>query len=488
MDRQDKPVSSSISNEELVDKSKNFVEVFFESDMSLFKDNDNANADNNWNFLDDDDDDDEPEPAPTITEDDIEQLRKKYTARGMAGLKNFGCTCYMNSILQCLSHTPLFSAFVREQYFEPVLYNNRLELLKSVKRRKLNLPNEEDPDVSEAQVEAARKKTVTYTLSETLIEMWRCNRIVVPRSFKDVIGAYNSMFKVDWEQHDSQELLEFVLNRMSEETRKEIIKVRFNEMSDSVKKLIETAKNFKNIVDDANISDEEKYKISIEYKQYKKEHMNDVITLDAFLFWEKFYKQNYSIITTLFTGLFLSTVKCLECNNLVTVFEPFKTLSISVPVHGEATLEECLKQFSVEEMLTGDNMYKCEKCAKQVNAVKKMYIWEAPEILIIHLKRFTNSLQKVGSTINFPMTNLRLTDNYSPIRPNENVSYDLYALNEHIGMTLGSGHYISHVKNVLNGRWYECNDSSVFHVPEDTIDKEIRTKNAYLLFYERKRN
>lgn len=429
------------------------------------------------------------EEQPEMSQEEIDDLRKKYTSRGTAGLKNFGCTCYMNSILQCLSHTPLLSAFLREQYFEPTLYNNRLAFLEKSIRKQLKLADDDDNlNITEDMVEKSRKKTVTYTLSETLIEMWRCNRIVIPRSFKDVIGAHRSIFRLDWEQNDSQELLEFVLNRIDEETRKDITNVRFNGMSESVKKLIEVAKRSNSILSNPDVPDEIKEKVSAEYKHYKDEHPYDLITLKAFLYWRDFYKKNYSIITTLFTGMFLSLIECLECYHLSPSFETFNMLSISVPPKQDTTLEDCLREFSKDELLTGENMYNCEKCNKKVEAKKNMFIWEAPEILIIHLKRFNNMLAKTSSNVHFPMNNLKLTDNFSPIYKNENVSYDLYALSEHLGSSIRSGHYISHVKNSLNGRWYECNDSNIFHVPHEIIDKEIRTQNAYLLFYEKKRN
>lgn len=46
---------------------------------------------------------------------------------------------------------------------------------------------------------------------------------------------------------------------------------------------------------------------------------------------------------------------------------------------------------------------------------------------------------------------------------------------------MGGGHYTAYAKN--EGRWYCFNDSSVSHIPSDSI----KGSGAYMLFYQRKR-
>jgi ubiquitin C-terminal hydrolase len=57
--------------------------------------------------------------------------------------------------------------------------------------------------------------------------------------------------------------------------------------------------------------------------------------------------------------------------------------------------------------------------------------------------------------------------------------YELYAVCNHIGSDMGSGHYTAHCKNSVNKKWYNYDDTMVKEISEDAII----TPNAYILFY-----
>lgn len=59
------------------------------------------------------------------------------------------------------------------------------------------------------------------------------------------------------------------------------------------------------------------------------------------------------------------------------------------------TLHDCLKTFTMEETLSGADMWYCNKCKDHVQATKKMEVYKTPEILIIHLKRFSHNRASV---------------------------------------------------------------------------------------------
>ena len=52
------------------------------------------------------------------------------------------------------------------------------------------------------------------------------------------------------------------------------------------------------------------------------------------------------------------------------------------------SLDDCLRNFTAEEMLDGEEMYSCEVCKKKSRSIKKLYIYRLPDILVIHMKRF----------------------------------------------------------------------------------------------------
>lgn len=66
---------------------------------------------------------------------------------------------------------------------------------------------------------------------------------------------------------------------------------------------------------------------------------------------------------------------------------------LSVPIPSgfsgkHPTLEECVEEFTKEEILDGENKWKCPRCKCFQRASKKIDIWKLPSILIVHLKRF----------------------------------------------------------------------------------------------------
>jgi ubiquitin C-terminal hydrolase len=76
-------------------------------------------------------------------------------------------------------------------------------------------------------------------------------------------------------------------------------------------------------------------------------------------------------------------------------------------------LEECVEEFTKEEILDDENKWKCPKCKSIQRATKKIDIWKLPSILIVHLKRFELDERKrsgkIKSYVDFPLSDLNLT-------------------------------------------------------------------------------
>ena len=52
------------------------------------------------------------------------------------------------------------------------------------------------------------------------------------------------------------------------------------------------------------------------------------------------------------------------------------------------TLREALAAFTAPEKLDGANRWKSGKCSREVRATKQLAVEKAPEVCVVHLKRF----------------------------------------------------------------------------------------------------
>lgn len=66
----------------------------------------------------------------------------------------------------------------------------------------------------------------------------------------------------------------------------------------------------------------------------------------------------------------------------------YLTVPIPNKMLQDPKLEECVEEFTKEEILDGEDKWKCPKCDKFQRATKKIDIWKLPSVLIINLKRF----------------------------------------------------------------------------------------------------
>jgi ubiquitin C-terminal hydrolase len=421
------------------------------------------------------------------SESDVKEQRKKLTVRGLSGLKNQGNTCYMNSILQCLASLDLFRSWLVKGEYQTRLQNNMILLINNIIRKTKNIPDDQPVSISKSEIIRRSENTVVYKLAEVFTTMWYRNSIVTPEGFKKIIGDNSTTFK-GYSQNDSQELLNLILDKTHEETKAEVI-AYFPEVPEGVFKLLEIRKKCNEILLSETVHDDDKLNTAAFLKNYKKEHTGDTIICNALTFWRDYITKSHSIITDLFTGLLYSQIVCGECGTLSTTFDPFTILPVQTKDDGQTSLDESLREFSKEELLTGEDRYSCEECQKKVIATKKICIWEPPNILIVQLKRFKNDsyrTTKTSSKVVFPIQNFDIKDYLCELHSVKNTIYDLVSISEHRG-TCNFGHYVAYCKNSLNGKWYEFNDDDIIHVPDNDLANEIVTKNAYILFYVRRK-
>ncbi|XP_040114076.1 ubiquitin carboxyl-terminal hydrolase 2 isoform X2 [Oryx dammah] len=336
------------------------------------------------------------------------------SAQGLAGLRNLGNTCFMNSILQCLSNTrELRDYCLQRLYLRDLSHSSRAHT---------------------ALMEEFAKLIQTIWTSSP-------NDVVSPSEFKTQIQRYAPRF-VGYNQQDAQEFLRFLLDGLHNEVNRVTARPK------------SSTENLDHLPDDE-----------------KGRQM-----------WRKYLEREDSRIGDLFVGQLKSSLTCTDCGYCSTVFDPFWDLSLPITKRGypEVTLMDCVRLFTKEDVLDGDEKPTCCHCRARKRCIKKFSIQRFPKILVLHLKRFSESrirTSKLTAFVNFPLRDLDLRE-FASENTNHAV-YNLYAVSNHSGTTMG-GHYTAYCRSPVTGEWHTFNDSSV----SPMSSSQVRTSDAYLLFYE----
>lgn len=124
------------------------------------------------------------------------------------------------------------------------------------------------------------------------------------------------------------------------------------------------------------------------------------------------------------------------------------------------SLEDCLDEFGKPEVLSENDAWYCPRCKEHRRASKTFELWKAPDILVIHLKRFSaqgrNLRDKLDVLVDFPVEGLDLSSRVAMQEDGKSPIYDLFAVDNHYG-GLGGGHYTAFAQNFNDKMWYEYN-------------------------------
>ncbi|XP_075893069.1 ubiquitin carboxyl-terminal hydrolase 49 [Nelusetta ayraudi] len=421
--------------------------------------------------------------------------RRRRVAPGVTGLRNLGNTCYMNSILQVLSHLQKF----RECFLTLDLCETE-ELLAKTKSSQQGVRGDAPPPpcplgrlgkaaVAPALVPSGRFQAAAAppppppSQAEELVQAKASPRCST-RQQMSLCHELHTLFRVMWSGRWSLvspfAMLHSVWNL--------IPAFRGYDQQDAQEFLCELLDKVQQELD----TDGSKQRI--------------VIPLTK----RKLSKQVLKVLNTIFHGQLLSQVTCLSCKHKSNTVEPFWDLSLEFPERyhsvekgsGSAayqrscTLTEMLSKFTEMEALEG-SIYACNHCNKRrrktshkplvlSEARKQLLIYRLPQVLRLHLKRFRwsgrNHREKIGVHVAFDQVlNIKpyCCTGSGPSVHRGGYTYDLSAVVMHHGKGFGSGHYTAYCYNTEGGFWVHCNDSEM----KVCSVEEVCNTQAYILFY-----
>ena len=243
------------------------------------------------------------------------------------GLKNLGNTCFMNSVLQCLSHTlPLRQLYVSDEYKSYL--NNRGDLSYAFKH-----------------VMAA----LWDTSSEDSVAPYK------PRRLKKQVGIIAPIF-VGCNQHDAHEFMRFLLNRLHEEIDRASVEGR------------------KSPADNETLKE-----ACVRYLTWEDSRISELFggMLRSDVFCSDCYNQSTVYIPFMDIALPIPERK----QRLVYP----KHLPYDPAIH----LTDCLNMFTSKETLDEEERPFCNKCMALTISTKQLSITKLPRFLVIQLKRFS---------------------------------------------------------------------------------------------------
>ncbi|XP_056641329.1 ubiquitin carboxyl-terminal hydrolase 2-like isoform X3 [Diorhabda carinulata] len=324
---------------------------------------------------------------------------------GLNGLKNIGNTCFMNSVIQCLSNTRWLLEYLKKDAYI------------------------RDINTSISSMKGALIKA----FAEVIKELWSedgSDRVVNTASLKSQIQRFAPRF-MGYAQQDAQEFLRYLLEGLHEDV---------NRVQEKPKPILTEI--------DEKLSDSEKAQES--WLRYLRMDNSKIV--------DNFVGQLKST---------LKCTHCGHCSVTFDPFWDL-SLPIPQRT-GQLRLSQCLDSFTREETLDGDEKPTCSKCKERRRCTKSFSIHKFPKILVIHLKRFSPTERfrgKLNVTVDFPIEGLDMShyaaDNVAPCR------YNLYAISNHSGTTY-SGHYTAYCRHPYTGQWHEYNDSRVSSISSKSL-------------------
>ncbi|CAI5715363.1 unnamed protein product [Peronospora destructor] len=303
------------------------------------------------------------------------------------GLKNQGCSCYMNSFLQQL-------------FMHPTLRQGLLGAKVDLR------PTPQEP--TKAEVE---------TFPERLVGCRVALECLGGRVYEANVVAYDEMSGQHTMRYENGGEASFVLAEGrpgNENGRYVILQPELTGTDATLEVLRQLQRTFcylrdsemryfnpKAFVDSCTC-------LNLEFSVYQQNDATEFCDklLDRLETGLKTTPQGTRCLQDVLGGKLISQKLPKDCGHRYEREEPF--IRLELQIRGKESIEESLSAFVEGELMDGDNKVECELCATKKAAVRRTCFGSLPNLLILHLKRFdldytTFETVKLNNRCSFPM-------------------------------------------------------------------------------------
>ncbi|UIZ29695.1 hypothetical protein KXD40_002914 [Peronospora effusa] len=303
------------------------------------------------------------------------------------GLKNQGCSCYMNSFLQQL-------------FMHPTLRQGLLGAKVDLR------PTPQEPTKAEAE-----------TFPERLVGCRVALECLGGRVYEANVVGYDEMSGQHTMRYENGGEASFVLAEGrpgNENGRYVILQPELTGTDATLEVLRQLQRTFcylrdsemryfnpKAFVDSCTC-------LNLEFSVYQQNDATEFCDklLDRLETGLKTTPQGTRCLQDVLGGKLISQKLPKDCGHRYEREEPF--IRLELQIRGKESIEESLSAFVEGELMDGDNKVECELCATKKAAVRRTCFGSLPNLLILHLKRFdldytTFETVKLNNRCSFPM-------------------------------------------------------------------------------------
>lgn len=408
------------------------------------------------------------------------------------GLENFGNTCYMNSIIQCLFVLDGFKNRLMEAHLVKEIHLQRKNYLPMRNRQFTHNSLTNNGQKSKNKMNCVKVVNIDSVLHNLGIKI-PSDKIIVGRSSDSKTHSNDTRKKNALLKGPVINVDHLSLNYQGIEKSldKDDSKRLYYALKDLFEIIVEneystgvvSPSDFLATLRTTNLLFQGgMHQDSQEFLNFLLNSMNE--HLEHLQKQEDIITTENNFIKDYFQGSLVNNIKCLNCSKVSQTFEPF--FDIQIPVSKKfknlSYAFNNLIESPSKEVLKGSNKFYCDHCCELQKAERVVEISKLPKFLILNLKRYEysekeNKMVKLFNKMEYPL--LLKIDSLKR-------KYELSGIVVHLGLDSSHGHYVSIVKNEKLG-WLIYDDETVMGIQEQDVLKfygNVENMScAYLLFY-----